>query len=527
MIDTFRANLRSANIPAPESDIDRVIAEGYLDRVTAFRETVSTLDRESEPDYLGDWALLPEPRSDADGGEGRITRSQDGGSTAAADWPATIAELAQHIEGGEISPVVLTEKALARIEERDSVLNAFQLVLADQAIDAARRAEDELHRGVYRGPLHGVPVAAKDLLAMSGTVTTAGSKVFAGRVTDFNAAVVERLEAAGAIIVGKTRLSEFAYWPGSTNPHYGPTRNPHGLERDTGGSSSGSGAAVADGIVPAALGSDTGGSIRIPAALCGVVGLKPTFGRVSLFGCTPLAWSLDHLGPLTRTVEDAAILLECIAGHDPRDPRTRRGTAFSSTVDSAAGVAGLRVGVPSILAADTRGEAAHQSWECANRALEDAGAVLVETELPDIEALRRVSGLILAVEASGLHAPLLREHYEDYGEFCKGRLLGAMAFSAEDFLQAQRLRSVLRKRWDALWDKIDLLSTPSQPDVAPLLDEAPSTLFTNPFNALGWPAISVPCGVGENDLPLAVQLVAKPWDEGTLLRCAGAIEDGQ
>jgi aspartyl-tRNA(Asn)/glutamyl-tRNA(Gln) amidotransferase subunit A len=430
------------------------------------------------------------------------------------------------LRDGDVSPVELTERSLERIEARDPELNAFQLVLAEQALAEARQAETEIASGRYRGPLHGVPVAAKDLLTMEGTVTTAGSKVLAENVTDFDAAGVERLRAAGAIIVGKTRLSEFAYWPGSTNPHYGPTKNPHDVTRDTGGSSSGSGAAVADGIVYAALGSDTGGSIRIPATLCGVVGLKPTFGRVSLFGCAPLAWSLDHLGPLTRSVEDAALMLSVLAGPDARDTRTRLGSEFALDDESNRGARGLRVGVITTDGSpDGLGsEAVLPQWEASNRALVDAGATLVEVDLPEMAALWHASFLTLGVEATTLHAPWLRASYSDYGEFCGSRLLAAFAYSAQDFVQAQRLTRIVRQKWDAVFEKIDVLSTPSQPDVAPPLGVGASTRFTNPFNALGWPAISVPYGSDPDGLPTATQLVAKPWDEATLFRAALALE---
>lgn len=453
----------------------------------------------------------------------------------AAPWPSTIAELAPLVRSGAISPVELVEHALTRIEEDDDRANAFQLVLPEEALAGARRAEAEVADGGWRGPLHGIPVAVKDLLAMKDTVTASGSVIFADRVTDHDAAAVERLRAAGAVIVGKTRLSEFAYWPGSTNPHYGPTPNPRDPTRDAGGSSSGSAAAVARGMVYAALGTDTGGSIRIPAALCGVVGLKPTFGRASLHGCTPLAWSLDHVGPLARSVEDAALVLAAIAGPDPRDPRTRPTPPFAlsgSPGDPSGGarrprpdLSGLRVAVPRDLHLGAPlQDAVVRSWTRANGALEGAGATLVEVDLDEIHMLRQVALLTLGVEAAAHHAPLLRTRYDDYGEFCRGRLVAAFTFSAQDFLGAQRLRRWIRGRWDGACRHVDLLSLPCQPGVAPLLDMPASTDLTNLFNALGWPAISVPCGEGEHGLPLAVQLVAKPWDDATLLRAARAVE---
>lgn len=537
-VEGLRANLRSAGIPAREEDIARVVAEGYPDRAAVFRAFLASGD-DCIPDYLSGWSLAgPGAAGGGKSPAGSAAAPPPAASRAGTDraaWPSTIAELAPLVRAGVISPVELTEQALARIDEGDGRANAFQLVLAEEALAAARRAQAELARGRWRGPLHGIPVAVKDLLAMKDTVTTSGSMIFADHVTGHDAAAVERLRAAGAVIVGKTRLSEFAYWPGSTNPHYGPTPNPRDPTRDAGGSSSGSAAAVARGMVYAALGTDTGGSIRIPAALCGVVGLKPTFGRASLHGCATLAWSLDHVGPLARSVEDAALVLAAIAGPDPRDARTRPAPPLAApdplrdpsegALRPRADLSGLRVGVPRELHLGAPIEdPAARSWAGANRALEQAGATLVEVDLDEIHMLRQVALLTLGVEAAAHHAPWLRTRYDDYGEFCRGRLVAAFTFSAQDFLGAQRLRHWIRERWDAACRRVDLLSLPCQPGVAPRLDMPASTDLTNLFNALGWPAISIPFGGGEHGLPLAVQLVAKPWNEATLLRAARAVE---
>jgi aspartyl-tRNA(Asn)/glutamyl-tRNA(Gln) amidotransferase subunit A len=425
--------------------------------------------------------------------------------------------------------VELTEQALRRIEQRDPGLNAFQLVLDEQARAAAHQAEAEIAAGDYRGPLHGIPIAIKDLLAMRGVVTTAGSKVHQDRVTSYDSAAVERLSAAGAIIVGKTRLSEFAYWPGSTNPHYGYTHNPWHPDHDTGGSSSGSAAAVADGLVFGALGSDTGCSIRIPAAFCGIVGLKPTFGRASLYGCDPLSWSLDHLGPLTRSVEDAALLLAVLAGHDARDPRTRHHSDFAVPSNLHSGVKGLRIGV---LREDGTGKAfatdeVLSNWRAALAALESQGATLVEIDLPEMEPMRAISGALLAMEAATVHAPMLAAHYDLYGPFARGRLVRAFMYGPRDFVMAQQARQTIRRRWDAIYVPVDLLSLPAHHTAAPKLGEPASTALMNAFNALGWPAVTVPCGLDSAGLPLSIQLVGRPWDEATVLRAAQAVEDAQ
>jgi aspartyl-tRNA(Asn)/glutamyl-tRNA(Gln) amidotransferase subunit A len=524
-MDRLRANLRAAGIPATDADLESTAAGGYLETVAAVEQVLTACGSDPAPDYLAAWAAPDENNSPVPS-----TPSVPGtdSTVASPPLPGTIQEIAPRLRNGEISPVELTEQALARMAARDPILNTFQLILAERARAAARRAEQEIQTGDYRGPLHGVPVAVKDLLAMQGTVTTAGSKIFAEHVTDYDAAVVERLEAAGAIIVGKTRLSEFAFWPGSANPHYGPTRNPRSPDHDTGGSSSGSAAAVADGMVYAALGSDTGGSIRIPAALCGLVGLKPTFGRISLYGCAPLSWSLDHLGPLTRSVGDTALLLAVLAGYDERDPRTRPHSDFSLSAEPESGVKGLRIGV---LGEDGTGKPlaapdALAAWQAALHGLEEAGATLVELDLPEMEALRLINAPIISVEALAYHLPMLRARLDDYGEICRNRLIRASAYGPTDLVRAQQVRQAIRRRWMAHFEQVDLLCTPAQPAAAPLLGAGASVAFTNPFNALGWPAISVPAGVNEAGLPLAIQLVAKPWDEATLLAAARAVEVG-
>ena len=530
VMDRLRANLRAAGIPTSEEDLERIEADGYIERVVDTREILAAAAAGGEPDFLAAWGESSPGGQTPASEQGGAAPERRGSSRAVDDaFPETIAGAAALIRRGEVSPVELTERALERITTHDGEFNLFQIVLAGRAMDAARRAEQEIRKGEYRGPLHGVPIAAKDLLEMRGTVTTAGSRVRAEAESSVDAAAVELLDAAGAVIVGKTRLSEFAYWPGSTNPHYGPTRNPRDPEHDAGGSSSGSAAAVVSGCAYGALGTDTGGSIRIPAALCGLVGHKPTFGRVSLYGCVPLAWSLDHLGPLTHTAEDAALMLEVLAGPDARDPRTRAGSAFRSAdfAEGAKDLSGLRVGV---MTSDGSGQdlgsgEAESAWHASNRALTDRGARLEAVDLTDMHVLWRVSALMLGVEASAYHAAGLRAHYDMYGRFCRGRLVGAFAYGADDMLRAQQVRRTIRRKWDRLWDKVDVISTPSQPDVAPALGVAASTRFTNPFNALGWPAVSVPFGQGKGGLPLGTQIVGRPWDDGGVLRVAAAIGD--
>lgn len=521
MLERLRINLHAAGIPATDTDFENFVESGSLAAYEAFTHAVALLKGDSLPDYLAAWMPPTQP------GDAATSTPSTSLPTPTSGDDTTIAAVAPLLRNGQLSPVELTEAALQRIEQRDGTLNAFQLVLHKEARAAAVRAEAEIAAGDYRGALHGVPVAVKDLLAMEGTVTTAGSKVFADRVTPHDAAAVERLRAAGAIIIGKTRLSEFAYSPGSTNAHYGGTHNPWQLDHDTGGSSSGSAASVADGMVFGALGSDTGGSIRIPAAYCGVVGLKPTFGRISLYGCDPLSWSLDHLGPLTRSVEDAALLLATLAGYDARDVRTRPNSDFVLPANLHGGVKGLRVGVLRDDGADKAlaTDDALRGWHAANAALTAQGASLVEIDLPEMEPLRAVSGAILAMEAATTHAPWLAAHYDLYGPFARSRLVRAFMYGPRDFQAAQQARQTVRQRWDAIFSQVDLLSTPAQPHGVPMLSAPGSVTFTNPFNVLGWPAISVPCGLDSEGLPLAMQLVGRPWDDATVLCAAQAVED--
>jgi aspartyl-tRNA(Asn)/glutamyl-tRNA(Gln) amidotransferase subunit A len=510
----FRANLNGAGIALAEDDLQFMVDQGYLRPVQSFEKVLELVAADQVPGCVGDRGLGLPPGSAA------------APAPAAEPVAGSLQAVARRIAAREISPVELTRIALERIQERDPILNAFQCVLADEAMASARQAESEILAGGHRGPLHGVPVAVKDLLAMAGTLTTAGSKILAGNRTDFDATAVARLRQAGAIIVGKTRMSEFAYSPGSNNDHYGPTRNPHGLAFDTGGSSSGSAAAVADGLVFAALGTDTGGSIRIPASFCGLVGLKPTFGRVSLHGGVPLAWSLDHLGPLTRTIGDAAILLEALAGHDPLDPRSRPGSGFHPRLDG--GVQGLRVGV---LGDDGSGKPlaspeVQSAWEAGLAALEAACAILVPIDLPELQPLRTLSGAILAMEAAACHGQRLREHLGDFGEFMRLRILGGFGHGPADYLRAWQAQEILRHRCQTLFDRIDVLSTPTLSAEAPALGVPPRISLTGPFNLLGWPALSVPVGRAANGLPLGMQLVGRAWDEGTVLRAGLAVERG-
>jgi aspartyl-tRNA(Asn)/glutamyl-tRNA(Gln) amidotransferase subunit A len=444
--------------------------------------------------------------------------------------------LSAEIRAGRVSPVEATEACLRRIEERDPGLNSFLTVSADAALEQARRAAEELAGGRLRGPLHGIPIALKDLFLTTGVRTTGGSAILRDWVPERDASVVRYLRAAGAVFLGKLNLHEFAFGATSENPHFGAVRNPHDPERIAGGSSGGSAAAVQARLCFGALGSDTGGSIRCPAALCGIVGLKPTYGRVSRSGVLPLAWSLDHAGPMTRTVTDAAMMLEAIAGHDPDDPTSARRPVPPFTRLVEGGVRGLRLGIPREffwspvhpeVAARVRG---------AIQALEREGAVLQEVSLPCMEYAPSVQAAIILAEAAAYHRPRLRTHYAEYGPGVRMRLLQGLFVNGCDYLDAQRGRRLIRREYLRCLEEVDALVTPAVPIPAPRISQeavdvegfsAPPQFFlvrnTFVFNLTGLPAVSVPCGLAAG-LPVGLQIAGRPWDEATVMRIARAWE---
>lgn len=516
-IDRLRANLRAAAIPAVEDDLAGIQARGFLQRLADFERIAASVPAETLPDHL-DAGSLPAPTEEAPALE-----APAGSTLPSAE---TLLGAAAAIRAGATTPTALVEAALARIAALDSSLNAFQLVLAEQALADARRAEAELAAGQDRGPLHGLPVAVKDLLDMAGLPTTAGSTILAHNLAAADATAVARLRAAGAIIIGKTRLAEFAYSPGSNNAHYGSTANPFDPTRDSGGSSSGSAVAVATGMALAALGTDTGCSIRIPAAFCGLVGLKPTWGRTSLAGTIPLSWSLDHLGPLTRSVADAAVLLALLAGPDPRDGRTLRPAPPFTSAGPAADARGLRVG---LVGDDGSGKPLAEEEQCAAARrgaaiLAAAGAEVIELDVPELDRLRVLGTAILGMEASAFHLPWLRTRLDAYGEFPRQRLLANFAYAPGDFIRAQQGRAVLRRAVSERLSSLDVLVLPIHPGPIPARGAPANNSLAIPFNCLGWPALSLPAGRSGDGLPLAVQLVARPWQEATLLRAAAVIE---
>jgi len=439
------------------------------------------------------------------------------------------------IKHRKISPVAVTEATLDRISRIDPHINSFITVTGQEAIAAANEAEAEIAMGRYRGALHGVPISVKDLFLTNGIRTTAASRVLTDYVPDHDATVVTKLREAGAVPIGKTNLLEFAY--GEVHPDFGPTRNPWNPEFGTAGSSSGSGAAVAAGLGFGSIGSDTGGSVRGPSSFCGLVGLKPTYGLVSRHGALPLSWSLDHVGPMTRSVRDCALLLDAISGYDPADPTSRRDSQPSATslLDQKPGE--VKIGVVSSVDGDGVADDVRQTVDAAAQAFRDAGFTTREVALPHPEHTARTLIAMLYPEASAYHRETLTTRALDYAPGTRERLeLGTM-FPASVYLSATRVRAVIVAAYRELFREIDILLSPVMSIASYRLD-APKTepvgdvtdrmingvRFEGPFNITGQPAVTVPAGATIDGLPIGVQLVARPFEEAQLLQIAQILE---
>jgi aspartyl-tRNA(Asn)/glutamyl-tRNA(Gln) amidotransferase subunit A len=448
-----------------------------------------------------------------------------------------ILEAGRALRSKKVSSVELTTEALTSISRLEGKLNSFLTVTGELAQDQARRADAELARGIDRGPLHGIPIAIKDVYETKGVRTTCGSKLFENNIPERDAAVVEKLQAAGAVSVGKTHMHELAYGVTSNNPHFGPVHNPWDLDRIPGGSSGGSGAAVAAGTVFMATGSDTGGSIRMPAAYCGTVGLKPTFGRVSRYGVLPLDFSLDHMGPLTRTVRDAAIVLNAIAGYDPRDDSSSREPVKDYVPAERAQIDGVRIGVPENFYLERADPDVVAAVRSAAQTAAYLRAQLVPVKVPDIAALNTVGRIILLVEAAACMERFL-DRRADFGADVLALLDQGGLVAGTDYVNAQRMRRVLRDEFRVLFRSIDCLFTPTVPIGAPKIGQTTidicgreedvrlaSTKFLRGINVLGWPALSVPCGLTSGGLPIGLQILGRPFEEDLILRVGAALED--
>jgi aspartyl-tRNA(Asn)/glutamyl-tRNA(Gln) amidotransferase subunit A len=444
----------------------------------------------------------------------------------------TIAEASALIGKRELSPVELVQSRLARIERIDGTLHSSIRVLGDQALAAARSAEAEIMAGHYRGPLHGIPIGLKDIYETKGVPTTGHSKVLIDHVPQQDAASVRRLTEAGAVVLGKLATHEFAFGGPSFDLPWPPARNPWDTSRFTGGSSSGTGAAVAAGLVLGGTGSDTGGSIRGPAAFCGLAGLKPSYGRISRAGILPLAFSLDHAGPMTWTAEDCAIMLQAMAGHDPGDPASANRPVPDYRAALSGNAKGLKIGlIRHFYETDNpANEATRQGIAGAVKVFEELGCSIRELRLSPLADWAACGVIIMLSEGYTIHEATLRERFIDYGEAFRDRMALAALITSSDYVQALRRRRELAGELTAAMRDLDLVLTAAAPSEAPPIDtvgkfaifERP--LLTMPFNVSGTPAMSVCCGYTEAGLPLAFQLAGKPFDEATVLKAAHAYE---
>lgn len=451
----------------------------------------------------------------------------------------SLTAVAEAIRTGKLSPVEAVERCLERVRKWDGRIRAFIALDEEGALRSARALEAEAAAGRWRGPLHGVPLGFKDLCHLKGQPTSCGTSLPGYFTSAQECTAARRLLEGGAVSLGKLNMTELALGAFGDNAHHGDADNPWRAGHATGGSSSGSGAGVAAGFFAGAVGSDTGGSIRLPAACCGVVGLKPTYGRVSRAGAMVLSWSMDHLGPLSWTARDVALMLQVMAGRDAADPTASRRAVpdYLATVDR--GITGVRVGLPENYFFHDVGDEMATGVRQAARQLEHLGAHVVDLQLPDPQHMTDVAMLIARAESSALHTRILREQPEALQPTVRARLELGTGIPAYDYLQALRLRAKLTRAFVRdVFEEVDVLVTPVIPEPAPAwatLREATVAEFnarsarfsrlTRPFNGYGLPALSVPCGFTASGLPMAFQAVGRPFDEGLLLRLGHAYQE--
>ncbi len=448
----------------------------------------------------------------------------------------TIAQLAPLIQQREISPVEITQSVLERTKKYDPKINAFIEICEEQALTFAYKAEKEIMDGIYRGILHGIPLALKDILYFKNERVTMGSKIHKEYTPSYDATVVSKLKEAGVVFTGKLNMHEYAAGVTTNNPHFGPCRNPWDLERIPGGSSGGSGAAVAADMTIASLGTDTGGSIRMPSAVCGIVGLKPTHGRVSKYGCFPLSWTLDHIGPMTKTVEDAAILLREIAGFDANDPTTVNVPIVDYSSFLTGNIKGKVIGIEEDYFFNEVDLNVKKLVNEGIKQLESLGAKVEIVKIPSLKYVLYSEFITSLSESSKIHQENLRIRPKDFGTDVEMFLKVGFIPSAVDYLQAQQIRRKLMKEFEEVFRKVDVLITPSTPVVAPKIGDETVVIggqvrslldsimkYTIPGNVTGLPSISVPCGFSSG-LPVGMQIIGPAFKEETILNFAYAFE---
>ena len=450
-----------------------------------------------------------------------------------------LAQLAALLQAKQVSPVDLVQAYLDRIEQIDAKVRAYITVCHEESLAAAKDAERDIMGGRYIGPLHGMPIAVKDQFNTRGVLTTMGSRIFSENVPQEDSTVVARLKQSGAILLGKLNMSEFAMGDTRQFPYATP-RNPWDLDRSPGGSSSGSGIAVAASLCAAAIGEDTGGSVRLPAAMCGVVGIRPTYGRVSRHGVFPMSWSMDIPGPLTKTVEDCALLLAAISGHDPKDRLSSQLPVPDYTQCLGDGVKGMRVGfIREQVESGDNDEEAQQTVKQALAVLEGLGAEIVPISIPLVSIAAPIFIAIADSDGAGVHEELLRTRGKDYDSATRTRLLAASLRPANLYHRAQRARELLRRQMVEALERVEVLVSPvtagppsklsslaraydSEEDVRNRLFGGRS--YTAPHSLAGLPAISIPCGFTNSGLPIGLQIGGRAFDEATVLRVAAAYE---
>ncbi|WP_312029546.1 amidase [Paenibacillus sedimenti] len=449
----------------------------------------------------------------------------------------SVSKLAPLIYSRQISPVELTQEVFHQIEAVEPLVNAYITILKQQALADAHAAEYNILKGNYLGPFHGIPIGLKDMIKTRGIRTTAGSAILANCITNYDASCVVRLRQAGAILVGKQNCHEFAFGSTNNNLTFGPVHNPWNLEYIPGGSSGGSAAAVSASECIAAIGTDTGGSVRNPAACCGIVGLKPTYDRASTCGVFPLSWSMDTLGLLTKTVTDAALTLQIVAGYDPFDITTSSRPVPDYTSGIEDGIKGLLVGIPRNYFFDRIDSEVKERVESAIHMLTNLGAIPVEITLPNVELSLLCTYTIIFAEASSCHEPLLQNWANLYSPDVRLYLESGESLTATKYLKAQRLRTLIKQSLNSIMEHVDVIVAPTVPSPAVKIGQNSVVIngqvesitdamfrYTCPFNLSGQPSLAVPCGFSENGLPISLQIVGRPFDEKTVLRVGRAFE---
>lgn len=458
--------------------------------------------------------------------------------TAISYLGSDLASVSVKIKEGELSPVDLVAALLDRIATEDPKINAYITVNKQEALALAKERAKEIKNGEYRGPFHGIPIGLKDLIDVKGVRTTCGSEIYENHVAEENAEIVTKLTAAGAIIIGKLNTHQFAYGPTGDRSHFGPARNPYNTGKMTGGSSSGSAAAVAACLCFGAIGTDTGGSVRIPASFCGIVGMKPTYGRVSKRGIHPLSWTLDHAGPMTRTIKDNALLLNVIAGYDPLDPDAVKSDPEDFTRLLGEGLKGKKIGIPTNFFFDGLDAEVDELVKQSIQIFKEMGLEAVEVNLPNINEMVEAHKTILRSEAYAVHEENLKNHPEKWDDEVKERLHTGLETSGVEFAKALQTRKAAKQDFNEILDGVDILLTPTVP-ILPLdvnsrfltdsTDDGQHIRWkilklTNPTNLNGFPSLSMPCGFTKEGMPVGVQLIGKEFEEAKLYQFGYALE---